>query len=86
MKFRTKDEQKAFLDGFESCAKCIANDLSDVGKKKLECLLMVVRNAVRDAVKIEDIEQQESEDKAGGLRLRWQKEKAKLDAERIGEE
>jgi hypothetical protein len=31
------------------------------------------------------IEPQESED-AGGLRLRWQKEKAKWDAERIGEE
>lgn len=67
MTFRTKDEQKAFLDGYESCAKCITNDLSDVGKKKLECLLAVVRNAVRDAVKIEDIEfedieQQESEE------------------------
>lgn len=59
MTFRTKDEQKAYLDGFESCAKCITNDLSDVGKMKLECLLGVVRNAVRDAVKIEDIEQQE---------------------------
>lgn len=67
MTFRTKDEQKAFLDGFESCAKCITNDLSDVSKKKLEGLLAVVRNAVRDAVKIEDIEledieQQESEE------------------------
>jgi hypothetical protein len=58
MTLRTKDEQKAFLDGYESCAKCIKNDLSDVGKKKLECLLAVVRNAA----KIEDIEQQESEE------------------------
>lgn len=62
MKSRTKDEQKAFLDGYESCARCIENDLSDVGKKKLECLLMLVRNAVRNAVKIEDIELQESEE------------------------
>jgi hypothetical protein len=61
MTLRTKDEQKAFLDGYESCAKCIKNDLSDVGKKKLECLLAVVRNAAIDAAKIEDIEQQESE-------------------------
>jgi hypothetical protein len=62
MTYRTKDEQKAFLDGYESCAKCIKNDLSDVGKKKLECLLMVVRNAAINAAKIEDIEQQESEE------------------------
>jgi hypothetical protein len=62
MTLRTKDEQKAFLDGYESCAKCIKNDLSDVGKKKLECLLMVVRNAAINAAKIEDIEQQESEE------------------------
>lgn len=58
MTLRTKDEQKAFLDGFESCAERIENDLSDVGKKKLECLLAAVRNAA----KIADIEQQESEE------------------------
>lgn len=62
MILRTKDEQKAFLDGFESCAECIKNDLSDVGKKKLECLLAVVRNAAINAAKIEDIELQESEE------------------------
>lgn len=62
MTLRTKNEQKAFLDGFESCAKCIANDLPDVGKKKLECLLAVVRNAAINAAKIEDIELQESEE------------------------
>lgn len=64
MTLRTEDELKAFLDGFESCAVCIANDLSDVGKKKLECLVAVVRNAAINAAKIEDIdiEQQESEE------------------------
>ena len=58
MTLRTKDEQKAFLDGYESCAECIVNYLSDEGKKKLECLIVAVRNAV----KVEDIEQQESEE------------------------
>lgn len=58
MKRRTKDEQKAFLDGYETCAECIKNDLQDEGKKKLEYLLASIRNAV----KIGDIEQQESEE------------------------
>lgn len=62
MRLRTKGEQKAYLDGFERCAECIKQYLSDEGKKKLECLLMAVRNAV----KIEDIEPQESEDKDNG--------------------
>ena len=46
MRLRTKGEQKAYLDGFEMCAKCIAQYLSDRGKKKLECILMALRNAV----------------------------------------
>ena len=51
MILRTKSEQKAYLDGFEMCAKCIENYLSNKGKKMLECLLISVRNAVD----IEDI-------------------------------
>lgn len=55
MTLRTKGEQKAYLDGYEMCAECIEQYLSNEGKKKLECLLMAVRNAVE----IEDIEPQE---------------------------
>ena len=58
MTLRTKNEQKAYLDGFEMCADCIEKYLSNEGKQKLECFLMAVRNAVE----IEDIEPQESED------------------------
>ena len=43
---RTKGEQKAYLDGFERCAECIKQHLSDKGKNILECQLMAVRNAV----------------------------------------
>jgi hypothetical protein len=50
MTLRTKGEQKAYLDGYEMCAKCIEKYLTDEGKKVLECLL----NAVRNAVEIED--------------------------------
>lgn len=57
MMLRTKDEQKAYLDGYEMCAECIENYLTDEGKQKLECLLMAVRNAVE----IEDLESQKSE-------------------------
>ena len=56
---RTKGEQKAYLDGYEMCAKCTEQYLSDEGKKKLECFIMAVRNAV----KIEDIEPQKRSDK-----------------------
>ena len=55
MKLRTKGEQKAYLDGYEMCAECIKKYLSDEGKKKLECLLMAVRNAVE----IEDVAESE---------------------------
>ena len=58
MTLRTKGEQKAYLDGYEMCADCIEKYLTEEGKRKLECLLMAVRNAVE----IEDIEPQESED------------------------
>lgn len=43
---RTKGEQKAYLDGYEMCAECIENYLTDEGKQKLVCLLSSVRNAV----------------------------------------
>ena len=46
MTLRTKDEQKAYLDGYEMCAECIEKYLSDDGKKKLKGLLTAVRNAV----------------------------------------
>jgi len=59
MTLRTKDEQKAYLDGYEMCADCLEKYLTDEGKLILKCLLV----AVRTAVEIEDIESQESEDK-----------------------
>ena len=46
MILRTKSEQKAYLDGYEMCADCIKKYLTDEGKRKLECLLVAVRNAV----------------------------------------
>ena len=61
MMLRTKSEQKAYHDGYETCAECIEKYLSDEGKRKLEYLLMAVKNAVE----IEDIEPQESELKDG---------------------
>jgi len=51
MKLRTEGEQKAYLDGYEKCAECIEQYLSDEGKKKLECLLTAVRNAVESESK-----------------------------------
>lgn len=56
MTLRTKGEQKAYLDGYEMCAKCVEKYLSAEGKKQLECLL----SAVRNAVEIEDIESEET--------------------------
>lgn len=46
MTLRTKDEKKAYLEGCEMCADCIKKYLTDEGKRKLECLLVAVRNAV----------------------------------------
>ncbi len=48
MRLRTPDEQRAYLDGFEKCAECIKQHLSDKGKNILECHLMAVRNAVKN--------------------------------------
>lgn len=62
MTLRTKSEQKAYLDGFEMCAKCIEKYLSNKGKKMLECLLISVRNAVD----IEDIAELKGENNADG--------------------
>lgn len=62
MMLRTKGEQKAYLDGFEMCAECIEKYLTEEDKRKLECLLIAVRNAVE----IEDLEKAESEGKECG--------------------
>ena len=51
---RTKGEQKAYLDGYEMCADYVGKYLTVEGKRKLECMLVAVRNAV-------EIEPQESE-------------------------
>ena len=59
MMLRTKSEQKAYLDGFEMCSKCIKKYLSDEGKKLLECLLISVRNAVE----IDDVSESKGENK-----------------------
>lgn len=48
MRLRTKSEQEAFLDGYETCAESIESYLSDEGNKVLECLLAAVRSAVED--------------------------------------
>ena len=53
MRLRTKEEQKAYLDGYEMCAKCIEQYLTSEGKQKLECLLVAVRNAVEIEIKAE---------------------------------
>lgn len=58
MRLRTKGEQKAYLDGYEMCAECIEKYLTEEGKRKLECMLIAVKNAVE----IEDFESQESEE------------------------
>jgi hypothetical protein len=46
MTARTKEEQKAYLDGFLMCAECIEKYLSDEDRHKLYLLLSAVRNAV----------------------------------------
>ena len=47
MGVRTPEEQKAYLDGYERCAECIKQYLSDEGKERLEWLLTAVRNAAK---------------------------------------
>ena len=71
MTLRTKDEQKAYLDGFETCGECIEKYLSDKGKKVLESLLV----SVRKAVEIKDIE----ENKKGVLESIAKEQKTLLD-------
>ena len=39
-----QSRKPGYLDGYEKCAECIEPYLSDVGKKKLECMLMMVRS------------------------------------------
>lgn len=56
---RTKDEKKAYLDGFEMCAECIKSYMTSVGRQQLERLLVAVKNALE----IEDIESHKSEEK-----------------------
>lgn len=46
MRLRTPEEQRAYLDGYEMCAESIKKYLTNEGKKKLECLLTAVKNAV----------------------------------------
>ena len=46
MMLRTPEEQRAYLDGYEKCAECVKQYLSDEGKKMLECHLMAVRSVV----------------------------------------
>ena len=59
MILRTKSEQKAYLDGFEMCAKCIEEYLSNEGKRVLETLLIVVRTAVdnEDVAELKGVKQ-----------------------------
>lgn len=46
MTLRTKGEKKAYLDGCKMCADYIKKYLTDEGKRKLECLLVALRNTV----------------------------------------
>ena len=46
MNRRTKGEQRAFRDGYEMCGECIEKYLTEDGKKRLNALIMSVRNAV----------------------------------------
>lgn len=42
---RTPDERKAYLNGFEMCARCLKDYLTDEGKQKIEGFLTVMRIA-----------------------------------------
>jgi len=44
---RTPGERKAYLDGFEMCARCLKRYLTDEGKRKLESFIAVVRIATK---------------------------------------
>ncbi len=43
---RTKGEQRAYFDGYQMCAECLEEYLTDKGKKVLMCMLSAVKNAV----------------------------------------
>jgi len=51
MRQRTLEEQKAYLDGYEMCAKSIKQYLSDEGKEILELSLIAVRAVVESESK-----------------------------------
>ena len=51
MRLRTTEEQKAYLDGYEMCAECIQDYITEEGRVKLDCLLKSVKNAIN----IEDV-------------------------------
>ena len=53
MRLRTKEEQKAYLDGFKRCGNCIEKYLTSEGKQKLKIFIETVRNAVEIETKIE---------------------------------
>ena len=40
---RTPDERKAYLEGFEMCARCLGRYLTEEGREKLGGLLTTVR-------------------------------------------
>lgn len=40
---RTQGERKAYLDGFEMCARCLKRYLTDEGKQKLEGFIKAVK-------------------------------------------
>ena len=44
---RTADERKAYLDGFEMCARCLGRYLTSEGISKLGGLLEAVRVAAK---------------------------------------
>ena len=44
---RTADERKAYLAGYEMCARCLKRYLTDEGKRKLESFITVVRVATK---------------------------------------
>lgn len=48
MRPRTKEEQKAYFDGYEMCAECIEEYLTDEGKEMLDCLLETVRSVFEE--------------------------------------
>ncbi len=56
MTLRTKGEQRAYADGFENGVECVKQYLPAEDKKKADCFI----SAVRNAVEIEDIKATEN--------------------------